>query len=114
MRDELADRMRKIIGADKAVTEQAMFGGLCFMRNGNMQICARRDGSLLARVGVQNAAEAVKRPGVTQMVMRGKPMADYLIVAADQLTDKALRDWVAMTGAYVASLPPKAAKAKKN
>jgi arylamine N-acetyltransferase len=112
--DEMADRIRKIVSGNKAVSETRMFGGLCFMLNGNMQICARRDGSILARVGTENAAKAIGRHGVERMVMRGREMADYLFVAADAAaSEKALREWVEMTGAYVAALPPKAAKAKK-
>lgn len=111
---EMADRIRAMIGGGKAVTETRMFGGLCFMLNGNMQICARRDGSILARVGADNAARAVGQAGVERMVMRGREMADYLIVAADAVSSEAaLRRWIEMTGAYVAALPPKAAKAKK-
>lgn len=112
---DMADRIRKIIGGNKAVTETQMFGGLCFMLNGNMQVCARRDGSILARVGADNAAEVVKRSGVERMVMRSRAMADYLIVSADAAeSEKALRGWVEMTGAYVAGLPPKASTPKKS
>lgn len=112
--EDMAERIRKIIGAGKAVSEMSMFGGLCFLLNGNMQICARRDGSILARVGADNAAAAIKKPGVERMVMRGREMADYLIVSADAAkSEKALREWVEITGAYVSGLPPKASKAKK-
>jgi hypothetical protein len=111
---DMADRIRKILDGNKAVTETQMFGGLCFMLNGNMQICARRDGSILARVGAESAAQAVQRPGVERMVMRGREMADYVIVPAEAAKSaKALREWVEMTGEYVAALPPKAATAKK-
>jgi hypothetical protein len=112
--DEMAGRIRKIVGANKGVSETRMFGGLCFMLNGNMQVCARRDGSILARVGADNAARVVGSPGVERMVMRGREMADYVFVEAQALaSEKALREWVDMTGSYVAALPPKAAKAKK-
>ena len=110
MRDELADRMRTLIGNNPSITETRMFGGLCFMLNGNMQIAARRDGSLLARVGAAAAESAVKKPGVERMVMRGREMADYLIVSADQLDDKALKQWLALTANFVAQLPPKKKK----
>ncbi|HTV70960.1 MAG TPA: TfoX/Sxy family protein [Rhizobiaceae bacterium] len=107
MNAELEERLRKIIGKGAAVGEVRMFGGLCFTLNGNMQICVRRDGSLLARVGAKNAAKAVKKTGVKRMVMRGREMADYVTVTRETFTDKALRAWVAMTGDYVAALPKK-------
>ncbi|HVH77675.1 MAG TPA: hypothetical protein VM755_22390 [Stellaceae bacterium] len=36
--DDLAARMRAILGAAGAVREVKMFGGLCFMLNGNMVV----------------------------------------------------------------------------
>jgi hypothetical protein len=112
--DEMAGRIRKIVGGNQAVSETQMFGGLCFMLNGNMQICARRDGSILVRVGAGNATKIVDRPGVERMVMRGREMADYVIVAAQAAAnEKSLRDWVSMSHDYVAALPPKPAKTKK-
>jgi len=110
MNAELEDRVREMLGVSAVVSEGRMFGGLCFMLNGNMQICVRRDGSLLARVGADNAEKVVKRPGVERMVMRGKEMADYVIARSDAWTDKALHEWVSMTGAYVGAMPEKASK----
>jgi arylamine N-acetyltransferase len=112
MNAELEDRIRSILDKSAAISEQRMFGGLCFMLNGNMQICVRRDGSLLARVGAENAAKAVTTAGVERMVMRGREMADYVTVTRETFTDKALRAWVAMTGDYVAALPKKPKKKK--
>lgn len=114
MLDVMADRIRTILGADPEITEMRMFGGLCFMRNGNMQICARRDGSLMARTGAERAPAALKRKGVARMVMRGKEMADYLVVDAAAVTsDKALREWVDITEAFVRTLPAKPKSRKR-
>ena len=110
---ELADRIRAVIGDDPDVAEIRMFGGLCFTHNGNMQIVASRDGSLMARVGPGQEAEALRRPGAERMVMRGREMTGYVTVPPDRLDDAALRDWIAMTGAFVKTLPPKK-KGKKD
>jgi hypothetical protein len=105
--EELAGRIRAVIGDDPDVAEIRMFGGLCFTRNGNMQIVARREGGLLARVGPEQEGEALRRPGAERMVMRGREMTGYVTVPPDGLDDPALRDWVAMTSAFVKTLPPK-------
>lgn len=110
--DQLADRIRAEIGDDPRVSEIRMFGGLCFTLNGNMQIAVRRDGGLLARVGPEQEEAALSRPGVARMVMRGREMAGYVTVPAGKLGDGELRDWIAMTAAYVGRMPPKARKAK--
>lgn len=105
--NELAVRIRAVIGDDPKVSEIRMFGGLCFTRNGNMQVAARRDGSMLARVGPEQENKALSRPGVQRMVMRGREMTGYVVVPAAALDDDALRDWLAMTAAFVDRLPPK-------
>jgi hypothetical protein len=110
MNANLEERLRKIIGKGTAVGEVRMFGGLCFTLNGNMQICVRRDGSLLARVGPADEAKMLKKPGIEPMVMRGRAMSGYLIVPPEKLTEKVIGDWVAMTRAHVATLPKKTKK----
>lgn len=110
---ELADRIRAEIGDDPNTGEIRMFGGVCFTLNGNMQIVARREGGLLARVGPEQESKALADPGVERMVMRGREMTGYVTVPADRLDDDALRDWIAMTSAYVGSLQPKQKARKK-
>lgn len=108
MLEAMADRLRALLSNDPAISEMRMFGGLCFMRAGHMQICARRDGSLLARTGADRAPAALKRKGVSRMIMRGNEMSDYLVVDADSVKSaKALLEWVELTEAFVRTLPAK-------
>lgn len=111
---ELADRIRHVVGDNPSVAEIRMFGGLCFTLNGNMLIVAMREGGLLARVGPEREAQALSRPGAERMVMRGRELMGYVTVPAVGLDDAALRDWIAMTIAYVSTLPPKKKARKKN
>lgn len=107
MNTELARRIRSILAANRGVDEKPMFGGICFMLNGNMAVAARRNASLLARVGGEEAERALAEPGVERMVMRGRPMKDYIVVAADRLDDAALRKWIGLAFAFVGALPAK-------
>ena len=113
MNAELAQRIRSILAANeglaanKGVVEKPMFGGICFMLNGNMAVAARRNASLLARVGGKEAERALTEPGVERMVMRGRPMKDYIVVAADRLGDAALQKWVGLAIAFAGALPTK-------
>ncbi len=68
--DELADRIRAIIGHRPGVTEKKMFGGAGFMLHGNMVVGAMKSGALLMRVGPERHADAVNRPGATPMACR--------------------------------------------
>ena len=109
--DPLLGRLRKIL-PDKRVTEQKMFGGVCFMLSGNMLVGTSKRG-LLVRVGKDAHDKAVALPHAAPMEMRGKAMQGYVFVAPDGTkSDKDLGAWVGRARAFVDTLPPKA-KAKK-
>ena len=48
--EELADRIRELLGDEANVTEQKMFGGLAFLVRGNMAVAASGQGGVLVRV----------------------------------------------------------------
>ncbi|MFN2388663.1 MAG: TfoX/Sxy family protein, partial [Actinomycetota bacterium] len=48
--EDLADRMRELLGAEADVTEMKMFGGLAFLVGGNMAIAASGRGGVMVRV----------------------------------------------------------------
>src|SRR5262245_27056832 len=64
--DELADRLRTIIGDDPNVGEIRMFGGICFTLNGNMLVGTMKDGTLLVRVGDDQEATALAQRGASR------------------------------------------------
>ena len=70
--EDLADRMRAVLAGTGVVREVRMFGGLCFMLNGNMVAGTSRRG-LLVRVGKDRYAQALARPGAKPMEMSGRP-----------------------------------------
>ncbi len=48
--EALADRIRELVGKERRLTEQRMFGGLAFLSGGNMAVAASGQGGLLVRV----------------------------------------------------------------
>ena len=110
MADDLAERIRELIGDHPHGAEIRMFGGICFTLNGNMLVGTMKDGELLARVGDAQEAAALARPGARRMNFTGREMKGFVMVAGDALSDEALREWISMATAYVGPLPPKAAK----
>ena len=112
MRSEiLAERIRSALAgklAGKEVAEQRMFGGICFMLNGNMAVAASPNG-LLVRIGKEGNDAALERPGVRPMIQRGKPLAGYVYVdETGTTTSKQLAAWVQLALAHAATLPAKA------
>lgn len=102
---ELADRIRELVAAERGVIEQAMFGGLAFLVNGNMSVAASRQGGLLVRVDPDEAESLIDDELVTPMVMGGREMRNWLKV--DVAGDEDLAEWVDRGVGYARSLPPK-------
>src|SRR6516225_6666551 len=107
--EDLAERMRVALAGTGAVREVRMFGGLCFMLNGNMVAGTSKRG-LLVRVGKDRQSEALARPGVKPMEMGGRRMEGYVFVDPAPHDEEALRDWLGLAVGFVKTLPPKPPK----
>lgn len=98
---------------DLPITEQKMFGGLCFLLDGHM-VCGVHSGGAMLRVGKDNYAKALTMPGVAPMLFTGRPMAGMVDVGDAAVEDEAiLGPLIAMALATVRNLPPKVAKPGK-
>jgi hypothetical protein len=104
--DALAERIRDRLRDAAGVVEKKMFGGLAFLTYGNMTVGVHGD-DLIARISPQNMEAALARPGVRPFDITGRPMRGWVLVAGDDLDDDVLDRWIAETGAFVATLPPK-------
>jgi len=109
--EDLAERMRAVLGTTGAVREVRMFGGLCFMLNGNMVAGTSKRG-LLVRVGKDRHSNALARPGAKPMEMAGRSMEGYIFVDPAPRDERALREWLELAVAFVQTLPPKLPKSK--
>jgi len=106
--EELAARIRSLVGDRDDLTEQKMFGGLAFLIGGNMAIAASGEGGILVRVDPDQSEELVSTTAAKPMEMRGRSMAGWLRVeTAEVPDDAALREWVERGTTYAASLPAK-------
>ncbi|AZP15242.1 TfoX/Sxy family protein [Streptomyces aquilus] len=103
----LAERIRERLGADPAVTERRMFGGVAFLYDGNMAVGVTGD-DLMVRVGPHATDIALARPGTRVFDMTGRPMRGWVVVdGAAVAEDDALGAWLDEGRAFAASLPPK-------
>jgi TfoX/Sxy family transcriptional regulator of competence genes len=106
--EDLANRIRELIGEQDGLSEQRMFGGLAFLINGNMSVSASGQGGLLLRVDPGETDELVRREHAQPFEMRGRAMQGWLRVDAEGLrTKRQLQRWVARGIAHARSLPPK-------
>ena len=96
-RQALAARVRAALPANRAVREVSMFGGLAFMLDNRMVVCADRDGGLLVRLDPDRSAELLGVPGAQPAMMGAdRPMGPgWITVTASGLTtDEQLVDWL--------------------
>jgi TfoX/Sxy family transcriptional regulator of competence genes len=105
----LAERIRDVLVKTPRITERRMFGGVAFLADGHMFVGIVGD-VLMARVGPENYAAALKRKHVRQMDFTGKPMKGYVYVdPAGIAGDEQLEEWVMQCRTFVRTLPPKIA-----
>ena len=110
--EALALRVRHALADRRNIGETKMFGGICFMLNGNM-LCGVDRARLMFRVGKDQAVDALSRPGARPMDITGKPMAGFVFVDPAQCDARQLRAWIALGENYVGALPAKKKKVKK-
>ncbi len=108
--ENLAQRFREILSKTKGITERKMFGGICFMVNGNMIGGVLKE-DLIVKVGKENHNKAIADKNARSFNFTGKPMVGILYVAPEGVKTKAaLSKWVAMGLTHAQSLPKKRKK----
>ena len=105
--DKLANRVRKILGKIDGLSEKKMFGGLCFLVNGNMALGLVNE-DLMIRVKPDDSEKLLSLPHVRKMDFTGKPLKGFLYIGAKATdSDKALKKWVLKGVEFALSLPAK-------
>ncbi len=106
--DGHAELMRTELADEPGLSEKKMFGGLCFLKDGNM-ICGVHTGGGMARVGKDAEAKALRIDGIAPLSFTGRQMGGMVDVSEDVLADDGRRaQIVKMALDYARSLPPKA------
>ncbi|MDX6638107.1 MAG: hypothetical protein QOJ01_1618 [Solirubrobacterales bacterium] len=106
--EDLANRLRELLGDEDGISEQKMFGGLAFLIHGNMSVSASGRGGLLVRINPAETDAALARPHVALMKMGGRSMDGWITVAPEGLkTKRELASWVKRGVGYARTLPPK-------
>ncbi|HMS76992.1 TfoX/Sxy family protein [Gordonia sp. (in: high G+C Gram-positive bacteria)] len=105
--EDLADRIRDVLTGETGVSEKAMFGGLAFLRNGNMAVAANREGHIMVRVPREQTEEILGCDHVEPMVMSGREIKGWVHVDKAGLAGKGLGKWVRLGWDHAGTLPPK-------
>ncbi|MEU4480254.1 TfoX/Sxy family protein [Micromonospora sp. NPDC023966] len=106
--ENLANRVRELVGREPGLAERRMFGGLAMMVNGNMAVVVRGAGGLMVRVDPAESERLEEEPGAQATVMRGRPMRGWITVDPSACADGAdLARWVDRGLRYAGTLPAK-------
>ncbi len=106
--EDLANRIRELIGTEPGLTERRMFGGLAFLINGNMSVSASGQGGLLLRVEPEATDKLAEGQYAEPFVMRGRAMQGWLRISPEGVrTKRELSRWVRRGVDYARSLPSK-------
>ena len=94
--DDLANRIRELLGPEPGLSEKRMFGGLAFLINGHMAVAASGQGGLMVRVSRHEYETLLTRTFVSPMMMRNRETRGWLRVDAGGFkTKRQLQTWVA-------------------
>ena len=112
--EDLATRIRDLVGPDPELTEKKMFGGLAFLIRGHMAISASGQGGVLVHVDPGRSGDLVATTKATTAVMQGRKMPGWLRVSPEDLaSDDDLSRWVDIGIGHARSLPPKQPASRK-
>ena len=96
----LANRIRVALAHLPKVAEKKMFGGLAFMVDNKICITAGAD-RIMCRIDPAIHAEAVKRKGVTTVIMGGREYKGYVHVKQDSIQiQKDFDYWIGLAVDY--------------
>jgi TfoX/Sxy family transcriptional regulator of competence genes len=88
-------------------TRKKMFGGTCYLLDGNM-LCGVYKDYLILRLGPGQAQKALSKPHVKPFDITGRPMKGWIMVTEDGCkTDKDLKTWLDQAKNFVKTLPTK-------
>jgi hypothetical protein len=105
--EEQALILRDALSDVPGITEMKMFGGLCFLLNGNM-LCGVHNGGGMARVGKDNESAALEFDGVAPLSFTGRRMGGMVDISAASIAHDGIRDAVlTLAKDFVGSLPAK-------
>ena len=106
--EDLANRIRELVGGERNLTEKKMFGGLAFLIGGNMAVAASGQGGVLVRVDPAQSDALVATTNAQLMEMGGRTMEGWITVAPEGVNDeRELASWVEQGVGYAKTLPPK-------
>jgi hypothetical protein len=104
---DLEKRLDSLIDRLGIFDKRKMFGGICYLQNGNMVFGIHKQ-SLIIRTSPEKAAELFKREGINVFDITGRPMKGWVMVSPGSLeNEQQLLELLNISLDYCRTLPPK-------
>ena len=104
---DLEDRIDRIIDRFGDIGKKKMFGGVCYLFNGNMCFGIHKE-YLMLRTSPEKADELMRTEYFTPFDITGKPMKGWVLVSPDVLeTEDQLMEMLRLGIDFVKTLPKK-------
>ena len=108
----LEDKIEDIVHSWDSLEKKKMFGGICYLINGNICFGVWKD-CLIVRMALELAAEKLNNDHVREFDITGKPMKGWLMVEKGSWTKRSeLAIWLDIGRSFALSLPKKSPKRK--
>ncbi|MBI5572374.1 MAG: TfoX/Sxy family protein [Desulfomonile tiedjei] len=104
--ESLDERIFQTVSTWENVGRKKMFGGVCYLLNGNM-LCGVYKDYLILRLGEKEAAEAKKASFVRDFDITGRPMKGWVMVEEKGFAGAKLDKWLKKARLFVETLPKK-------
>ena len=105
--ESLAARIRETLDRQAGVVEKKMFGGVCFLLNGNMLVGVWKE-NVIARIGLEAYEEALAEPSVVEFDITGRSMRGWVMVEPEGVDeDEDLKRWIGHAVEFVQTMPAK-------
>jgi hypothetical protein len=109
---DLEDKIEVIVPQWDGLEKKKMFGGICYLVDGNMAFGVWKD-SLIVRMAPALAAEKLQDARVRVFDITGKPMPGWVMVDKGSWEEMdELAGWLDIGRAFALSLPKKVRKGK--
>ena len=105
--EHLEQQIRELLDDIPSMIGKKMFGGVCFMINGNMA-CGVHKNNLIVRIGAAQHQKALAQSHTRVFDITGRPMKNWVLVTPNGIqSDVDLKRWVEQGIDFALTLPPK-------
>jgi len=101
------EKIEKIIGRWKKIEKKKMFGGICYLINGNMCFGIYKE-YLIVRTGIEIAEEKLREKKVKPFDITGRVMKGWVMVGEQEWKkQEGLKSWLNLGKKYALTLSQK-------